>query len=119
MGAEEQAPILTNSDQIDGTTQVAETQIQGAATSSEQLKEVGAPVGSLGICPKCKDRPAEVSFFAAASDAIVASFLFSNYLLSIRFSLPSPVVYCTQELYQLFSLLRSPFIPQNKRHFEE
>ena len=87
MGAEEQAPIPTNSDQIDGTTQVAETQIQGAVTSSQQLKEVGAPVGSLGICPKCKDRPAEVSFFAAASDAIVASFLFSNLLTIYSFFL--------------------------------
>jgi hypothetical protein len=113
MGEEEQAPIPSNSDQNDGTTQVAEITTQGPTSSPNQLNENSTPEGSLGICPKCKDRPAEVSLFAAHRRNAVAALFFFFLIISIAY--PSPLydhsaVYCPQKLYKLFPLLRIPSI---------
>jgi hypothetical protein len=62
MGEEQQVPIPSIYDQNECTTQVAETSTQGPLSSAQQVDKSSKPVGSLGICPKCKDRPAEVSF---------------------------------------------------------
>ncbi|KAL4535193.1 hypothetical protein Ndes2437A_g05923 [Nannochloris sp. 'desiccata'] len=74
MGEDQQVPIPSVSDQNDGTTQVAEFSTQGPSGSAQQVDKASKPVGSLGICPKCKDRPAEGKGGVAHQEHVAVAF---------------------------------------------